>query len=81
MKTDSIFYQLFAEFPSIFFELIGRPSNTQGYQFRSVEIKQTAFRIDGVFLPPENSPDKTVYFCEVQFQKDDFLYHRLFAEL
>ncbi|WP_235656532.1 Rpn family recombination-promoting nuclease/putative transposase [Fischerella thermalis] len=24
MKTDSIFYQLFAEFPSIFFELIGR---------------------------------------------------------
>ncbi len=48
---------------------------------RSIEIKQTAFRIDGVFLPPENSPDKTVYFCEVQFQKDKFLYHRLFAEL
>ncbi|RUR72589.1 DUF2887 domain-containing protein [Chlorogloeopsis fritschii PCC 9212] len=71
MKTDSIFYQLFAEFPSIFFELIGRsPSDTQGYQFRSVEIKQTAFRIDGVFLPPENNPDKTVYFCEVQFQKE-----------
>ena len=82
MKTDSIFYQLFAEFPSIFFELIGRSfSNTQGYQFRSVEIKQTAFRIDGVFLPPEDSTDQTVYFCEVQFQKDQFLYHRLFAEL
>uniref|UniRef100_UPI0009371074 DUF2887 domain-containing protein n=1 Tax=Scytonema sp. HK-05 TaxID=1137095 RepID=UPI0009371074 len=59
MKTDSIFYQLFAEFPSIFFELIGRSTNeTRGYQFRSVEIKQTAFRIDGVFLPPENSPDR-----------------------
>jgi predicted transposase/invertase (TIGR01784 family) len=82
VKTDSIFYQLFAEFPSIFFELIGRSfSNTQGYQFRSVEIKQTAFRIDGVFLPPEDSTDQTVYFCEVQFQKDQFLYHRLFAEL
>ncbi|PMB45161.1 hypothetical protein CEN41_08735 [Fischerella thermalis CCMEE 5330] len=82
MKTDSIFYQLFAEFPSIFFELIGRsPSNSQDYQFRSVEIKQTAFRIDGVFLPPEDSSDKTVYFCEVQFQKDQFLYHRVFAEL
>ncbi|MGI8499517.1 MAG: Rpn family recombination-promoting nuclease/putative transposase [Hassallia sp.] len=82
MKTDSIFYELFAEFPSIFFDLIGRsPINTQGYQFRSVEIKQTAFRVDGVFLPPENSPDKTVYFCEVQFQKDEFLYHRVFAEL
>ena len=82
MKTDSIFYQLFAEFPSIFFELIGRsPSNTQGYQFRSVEIKQTAFRIDGVFLPPEDNTDQTVYLCEVQFQKDQFLYHRVFAEL
>jgi hypothetical protein len=72
---------LFA-FPSIFFDLIGRSSNeTRGYQFRSVEIKQTAFRINGVFLPPESSPDKTVYFCEVQFQKDEFLYHRVFAEL
>lgn len=82
VKTDSIFYQLFAEFPSIFFDLIGRSTNeTRGYQFRSVEIKQTAFRIDGVFLPSENSPDKTVYFCEVQFQKDEFLYHRVFAEL
>jgi predicted transposase/invertase (TIGR01784 family) len=46
-----------------------------------VEIKQTAFRINGVFLPSESSPDKTVYFCEVQFQKDEFLYHRVFAEL
>ncbi|MEA5565699.1 DUF2887 domain-containing protein [Anabaena sp. UHCC 0399] len=59
MKTDSIFYQLFAEFPSIFFELIGY----SGYQFRSVEIKQTAFRIDGVFLPTAKNPDQTVYFC------------------
>ncbi len=81
MKTDSIFYQLFA-FPSIFFDLIGRSTNeTRGYQFRSVEIKQTAFRINGVFLPSESSPEKTVYFCEVQFQKDEFLYHRVFAEL
>ncbi|MBD2363563.1 DUF2887 domain-containing protein [Anabaena minutissima FACHB-250] len=64
MKTDSIFYQLFAEFPSIFFELIGySPDHAQGYQFRSVEIKQTAFRIDGVFLPTANNPDQTVYFC------------------
>lgn len=82
MKTDSIFYQLFAEFPSIFFELIGYSANhAQGYQFRSVEIKQTAFRIDGVFLPTANNPDQTVYFCEVQFQKDELLYHRVFAEL
>ncbi|BAY16213.1 hypothetical protein NIES21_20360 [Anabaenopsis circularis NIES-21] len=82
MKTDSIFYQLFAEFPNIFFELLGRSiSDNQDYQFRSVEIKQTAFRIDGVFLPTANNSDQTVYFCEVQFQKDELLYNCLFAEL
>ncbi|MES1024708.1 Rpn family recombination-promoting nuclease/putative transposase [Gloeocapsa sp. BRSZ] len=82
MKTDSLFYQIFAEFPSIFFELIGRPANeAQGYQFRSVEIKQAAFRIDGVFLPLRNTPTQTVYFIEIQFQKDQLLYHRVFAEL
>ncbi|MDF0552595.1 DUF2887 domain-containing protein [Kamptonema sp. UHCC 0994] len=58
MKTDSIFYRLFKEFPSSFFELIGRPaSEANAYRFDSFEWKQTAFRIDGLFLPLEdNSP-------------------------
>ncbi len=82
MKTDTIFYGLFQASPSIFFELIGKPpTDAQGYQFRSVEIKQTAFRIDGVFLPPSDVPSQTVYFVEVQFQKDPFLYQRFFAEI
>ncbi|QDL06742.1 flagellar assembly protein H [Brasilonema octagenarum UFV-E1] len=56
MKTDSIFYRLFQEFPSIFFELIGEPpEEARAYQFSSVEVKQTAFRIDGVFLPAKES--------------------------
>ncbi|MDK2460462.1 DUF2887 domain-containing protein, partial [Aphanizomenon sp. PH219] len=50
MKTDSIFYRLFQEIPSIFFELIGNsPQLAELYQFSSVEVKQTALRIDGVF--------------------------------
>lgn len=82
MKTDSIFYKLFQTSPSIFFELIGRPSTeSSGYSFRSVEIKQTAFRLDGVFLPTNEADSKTVYFVEVQFQKDQWLYHRFFAEI
>jgi hypothetical protein len=52
VKTDSIFYRLFQELPEIFFELIGNPPQTaEGYKFSSIEIKQTTFRIDGVFLP------------------------------
>lgn len=52
-----------------------------GYQFRSLEVKQTAFHIDGVFLPPEDFPNLPVYFVEVQFQDDAELYHRLFTEI
>jgi predicted transposase YdaD len=52
VKTDTIFYRLFQSFPSIFFELINQPPEiANAYQFSSVEVKQLAFRIDGVFLP------------------------------
>jgi predicted transposase/invertase (TIGR01784 family) len=80
VKTDSLFYRIFNTAPFLFFELIGQPPRS-GYQFQSVEVKQTAFRIDGVFLPPTETPDQPVYFVEVQFQKDPQLYRRLFAEV
>jgi predicted transposase YdaD len=45
MKTDTIFYSLFQEFPRFFFELIDRPSDeAAAYEFTSPEIKQLAFR-------------------------------------
>jgi len=70
VKNDSIFYRLFQEFPSIFFELIGEPPEEADlYQFSSVEVKQTAFRIDGVFLPTQTE-ENPIYFAEVQFQPD-----------
>ncbi|MDJ0582413.1 Rpn family recombination-promoting nuclease/putative transposase [Crocosphaera sp.] len=80
MKTDSIFYQLFQTFPRCFFELLNLPENTVNeYEFSSVEIKQLAFRIDGVFLPDDE--DKLIYFVEVQFQKDEQFYSRFFSEI
>jgi predicted transposase/invertase (TIGR01784 family) len=82
MKTDTLFYRLFQHSPSIFFDLIGQPgSEASSYEFRSVEIKQTAFRIDGVLLPTPTRTNRPVYFSEVQFQKDPQLYHRFFAEI
>ena len=81
MRTDTIFYRLFQEIPSIFFELIGEsPQLCENYQFSSIEVKQTAFRIDGVFLPQETT-ENPIYFLEVQFQPDKELYNRLFAEI
>jgi predicted transposase/invertase (TIGR01784 family) len=82
LKTDSIFYKIFQTAPGLFFELIGLSKQLgQSYEFRSVELKQTAFRIDGVFLPRRSANEQTVWFVEVQFQKDVEFYYRFFAEL
>ncbi|MEH1930518.1 Rpn family recombination-promoting nuclease/putative transposase [Nostoc sp.] len=81
MRRDSIFYKLFQQSPTLLFELLTNPpTNADAYRFDSVAIKEPKFEIDGVFLPPENESPGTVYFCEVQFQKDERLYERVFAE-
>ncbi|MBW4619420.1 MAG: Rpn family recombination-promoting nuclease/putative transposase [Cyanosarcina radialis HA8281-LM2] len=81
MRRDSIFYKLFQQSPSLLFELLTNPpSNADEYIFDSVAVKEPKFEIDGVFLPPESENLGVVYFCEVQFQKDEKLYERVFAE-
>ncbi len=81
MRRDSIFYQLFQQSPSLLFELLANPPvNAQEYRFDSVAVKEPKFEIDGVFLPPDYENPGVVYFCEVQFQKDEKLYERVFAE-
>ena len=82
MRRDSIFYYLFQTYPTILFELLPNPpANAANYRFDSVAVKEPKFEIDGVFLPPETELPGVVYFCEVQFQKDERLYERLFGEL
>ncbi len=82
MRTDTIFYQVFQTFPSLLFELIGQsPTEAQGYNFSSQEIKELAFRFDGVFLPTTDSFTQPIYFLEVQFQSKSDFYWRLFTEI
>jgi predicted transposase/invertase (TIGR01784 family) len=81
MRRDSIFYKLFQQSPNLLFDLLATPpANASGYRFDSVAVKEPKFEIDGVFLPPENDNAGIIYFCEVQFQKDERLYERLFGE-
>ncbi|MBD2453730.1 Rpn family recombination-promoting nuclease/putative transposase [Nostoc sp. FACHB-87] len=81
MRRDSIFYKLFQQSPSLLFELLTNiPNNAGAYRFDSVAVKEPKFDIDGVFLPPDNEGAGVVYFCEVQFQRDEQLYERVFAE-
>jgi predicted transposase/invertase (TIGR01784 family) len=80
MRTDHIFYKIFKAFPETLFALLDVPmSDFCSYVFDSVEVKETALRIDGVFVP--NDPGQPYCFVEVQFQVDAEIYWRLFAEL
>ena len=80
LKTDSFFHRFFREFPDAFFTLIGESrQKAKRYKFTSVEVKETAFRFDGIFLP--KTKRDLVYFVEVQFQKLSRFYARLFAEI
>ncbi len=79
MRRDTIFYQLFRQSPTLLFDLIpDRPIDSEQYIFDSIEVKETSFRIDGVFTPPDAAG--IVYFCEVQFQTDELLYERMMSE-
>ena len=82
MRRDSIYYQIFKRFPLLLFQLVDEPPvQARHYRFEAVEVKETAFRMDGVFLPPDGASPRTIFFVEVQFQKDESLYHRFFTEL
>jgi predicted transposase/invertase (TIGR01784 family) len=80
MKQDTIFYQLFKRSPTLLFELLADfPPQATDYRFDSVEVKETAFRADGVFLPPTR--EGNIYFGEVQQARDNLFYERLLAEI
>ena len=81
MKTDTLFYRLFLRKPKLALELLGLDYAGDSYCFSSEEIKQTAFRIDGLFKPVTDDPDQPIILVEVQYQVDNDFYGRLFSEL
>lgn len=82
MRTDSLFYRLFKNAPELLFELAGLDfDSSQKYDFRSEEIKQTAFCLDGIMTPPVEKTELPFIFVEVQFQPDPYFYSRFFCEI
>jgi predicted transposase/invertase (TIGR01784 family) len=80
MRRDTIFYQLFLRFPQLLFELLPSiPTDASSYTFEAIEVKETSFRTDGVWMPP--TPAGTAYFAEAQFQPDEVFYERMNAEI
>lgn len=82
MKTDSLFYRLLQAQPTLAFELAGlEVPEASRYRFTSQEVKQTAFRLDGVVEPPKDRPDAPLGYVEVQFQPDTGFYLRFLGEV
>ena len=80
MHTDTIFYQIFLTFHTLLFEILGESTeNATDYKFTSVEVKEKAFRFDGIFIA--DSVEKPIYFVEVQFQPKPDFYWELIAEI
>ena len=77
MKTDTLFYRLFLRKPKLALELLGLYYAGDSYCFSSEEIKQTAFRIDGLFKPVTDDPEQPIIFVEVQYQVDNIFTYRL----
>jgi len=81
MKTDTLFYRLFQDRPALVFALAGMPLPAGAdYALRAEEIKETAFRLDGL-LVPTGPGEYPLVFLEVQFQSDSNFYARWFAEI
>jgi predicted transposase/invertase (TIGR01784 family) len=78
MRTDTIFYQLFQTFNNLLFELLNQPIQP-GYQFISLEVKEKAFRFDGIFAP--DNLNQPIYFIEVQFQPKPNFYLQFLSEI
>ena len=81
MKTDSLIYRLFQKWPELGLELAGLDTSAVGYTLRAEEVKQTAFRLDGVLVPPKDPPNQPPVFIEAQFQPDPNFYARWFSEM
>ena len=78
MKTDSLLYKLFLQTPQLVLELAGL-ERAKNYKFRSEEIKQTSFRLDGVLTPPSDKVKLPLVFVEAQFQLENDFYSRFFS--
>ena len=81
MKRDSLFFQLFKELPRGFFDAIGRTDiDPRQYELKAIEYKETAVRLDGVFLPkrPDAGP---AYIWEAQCYASNKVYANLLSKI
>lgn len=80
VRSDEIFYRVFKESPTTYFELIGVPAETAaGYEYTAEELKHAGLRLDGLFMPTR--PGAPVHFVEAFTYKTQHVYSNLLAKV
>jgi predicted transposase/invertase (TIGR01784 family) len=81
MTRDPLFYSLFEDLPSCFFQLVGRSDRAaDSYQLEAIEYKSTAVRLDGLFRPIKAGVGPA-YIWEVQYYLSDKVYANLMTKI
>ncbi|AFY61000.1 DUF2887 domain-containing protein [Synechococcus sp. PCC 6312] len=81
MRTDKLFYAIFLFQTRLITELIpGLPANCE-FEYSAPVVKESEYRIDGVFTPVAEDPGLPIVFIEAQMQPDAGFYGRFFAEV
>lgn len=79
MKSDKWYYKVLQTFKELPFLLLDLPIPDVAYEFKSVEVKEFGFRIDGLLIPDDEA--SPLVLVEVQMQPDEDLYYRMGLEL
>ncbi|MCX5945131.1 MAG: DUF2887 domain-containing protein [Cyanobacteria bacterium] len=81
MASDKLFYAIFQDNPDLIVRWVDElPADAAGYCFSAPVLKEREYRLDGLFLPPDDRVDLPAIVLEAQMAPDaDFLL-RLYAE-
>ncbi|MBD2013735.1 DUF2887 domain-containing protein [Microcoleus sp. FACHB-53] len=71
MKPDTLFYQLFQNFPSIFFELMGQPTpDASNYPSTAPQVKQLPSTHPKYYRQNKTDHERFAIYYKVQFLAD-----------
>ena len=81
MASDKLFYAIFQDHPDLILRwLAGLPADAAGYRFCAPVLKEREYRLDGLFLPPDDRVDLPAIVLEAQMAADAGFLRRLYAE-
>lgn len=79
--SDKLFFWMFQNHPDSLLRLLrDLPADATGYRFSAPVLKEREYRLDGLFLPPENRQDLPAVILEAQMATDQGFLRRLYAE-